>query len=351
MLRFLDLPRQVLDGMIQRKLELEEARRLKLKVGNDEVARAVMSYPAFQQNGQFIGREKYVQLLSRYGYTPERFEEELREDLLAGKYAELVRASILVPESELAREFATRNDKATIEYILIPASRLESGVQPTDADLKGYYEKHRERYRKPEQRRIKYLLVDQAKVRAKIAPTDAELRAEYALRRDALKVPEQVVTAHILIKSDPSKGPEADAAAQREGREDPRPREGGRGLRQAREGIERRRRPTRTRAGSCPPSPAARWSPEFEQAAFAMSPGRDRRPGQDAVRLPRHQDRPRRTPSTCRASRRRGPRSRPTCRSARPRPRPAAWPASSPTRSRSSRTTPTRSCASCRTTS
>ena len=63
MLRFLDLPRQVLDGIIQRKLELEEARRLNLKVSNDEVARAVMSYPAFQDNGQFIGREKYVQLL------------------------------------------------------------------------------------------------------------------------------------------------------------------------------------------------------------------------------------------------------------------------------------------------
>ena len=88
MLRFLDLPRQVLDGMIKRKLELAEARRLKLDVSNDEVARAVMSYPAFQLNGQFIGREKYEQALFRYGYTPERFEEELREDLLARKYAE-----------------------------------------------------------------------------------------------------------------------------------------------------------------------------------------------------------------------------------------------------------------------
>src|SRR5262245_1684809 len=101
MLRFLDLPRQVLNGMIDRRLQLDEARRLKLAVSNDEVARAVMSYPAFQQNGQFIGREKYVELLARYGFTPERFEEGLREDLLSGKYAALVRSSILVPDSEL----------------------------------------------------------------------------------------------------------------------------------------------------------------------------------------------------------------------------------------------------------
>ena len=272
MLRFLDLPRQVLDGMIQRKLELEEARRLKLKVGNDEVARAVMAYPAFQQNGQFIGRDKYVQLLSRYGYTPERFEEELREDLLAGKYAEMVRASILVPESELAREFATRNDKATIEYVLVPASRLESGVQPTDTDLKGYYEKHRERYRKPEQRRIKYLLVDQAKVRAKVAPTDSELRAEYALRRDALKVPEQVVTAHILIKTDPAKGPEADAAAHAKAEKVlSRAKAGEDFAKLAKESSEDAS--NKDTGGQLPPFSRGQMVAEFEQAAFAMSPG------------------------------------------------------------------------------
>jgi peptidyl-prolyl cis-trans isomerase D len=272
MLRFLDLPRQVLNGMIDRRLQLDEARRLKLAVSNDEVARAVMSYPAFQQNGQFIGREKYVELLARYGFTPERFEEGLREDLLSGKYAALVRSSILVPDSELAREFSTRNDKATIEYVLIPSSRLESGVQPTDAELKDYYEKHRDRYRKPEQRKIKYLLVDQAKVRAKSTPSEAELQAEYAVRRDSLKVPEQVVASHVLIKTDPTAGPEADAAARakaekilarakagedfaklaREASDDPSSKESG---------------------GQLPPFTRGQMVPEFEQAVFAMAPG------------------------------------------------------------------------------
>jgi peptidyl-prolyl cis-trans isomerase D len=272
MLRFLDLPRQVLNGMIDRRLQLEEARRLKLAVSNDEVARAVMSYPAFQQNGQFIGREKYVQLLARYGFTPERFEEGLREDLLSGKYAALVRSAILVPDSDLAREFSSRNDKATIEYVLIPSSRLESGVQPTDAELKDYYEKHRDRYRKPEQRKIKYLLVDQAKVRAKSTPSDAELQAEYTLRRESLRMPEQVVASHVLIKTDPSGGPEADAAARakaekilarakagedfaklaREASDDPSSKESG---------------------GQLPPFTRGQMVPEFEQAVFAMAPG------------------------------------------------------------------------------
>ncbi len=350
MLRFLDLPRQVLDGMIQRKLELEEARRLKLKVGNDEVARAVMAYPAFQQNGQFIGRDKYVQLLSRYGYTPERFEEELREDLLAGKYAEMVRASILVPESELAREFATRNDKATIEYVLIPASRLESGVQPTDTDLKGYYEKHRERYRKPEQRRIKYLLVDQAKVRAKVAPTDSELRAEYALRRDALKVPEQVVTAHILIKTDPAKGPEADAAAQAKAEKVlSRAKAGEDFAKLAKESSEDAS--NKDTGGQLPPFSRGPDGRRVRTGRLRHVARGDRRPRQDAVRLPRDQDD--REEPRARAELRGGarrPGGRPVAAQGRSRDEPPG-PRARRARSRSSRVIRTRSCASSRTTS
>src|SRR4029453_12552660 len=126
--RALDLPKNVLDSMIERMLRLEAAQRMNLSVSDKELAEKIVTLPFFQEAGQFIGREKYERMLRGNGISPERFEEELREDLLLQKYGDLVKASVVVPESELLREYAARNDKATIEYILVPAGRIESNA-------------------------------------------------------------------------------------------------------------------------------------------------------------------------------------------------------------------------------
>ena len=276
LIRAMDLPRQVLESMIDRVLRLEAARRLRLSVADAEVAAAVMAFPSMQENGTFIGNEKYVRLLRGNGYTPERFETEVREGLLLDKYSMLVRASVLVPETEVRREFSARNEKASIEYIKIAAVPLGSGPQPADADAKAYFEKNKDRYKIPDQRRIKYLLVDRAKVRAKVTVPEPELKAEYDRRRENFAVPEQVTVAHILIKSEPDK-PESDAAAKAKTEKI---------LERARKGEDFAKLANETTedpsgkgsGGQLPPFGHGQMVPEFEQAAFEMKPGEIRGP-------------------------------------------------------------------------
>src|SRR5262249_45005843 len=157
----------VLDGMIEQRLLAEAARKMHLSVTDDELARAITALPYFQDNGQFVGHDRYEQALRRAGYTTDRFERDVREDLLRQKYQAYVKSSVLVPDADVRREWSNRNEKATIEYVLIPTARLDSKVEPTDADLKTWLEKRRDRYKKPVQRRFFYLLVDKVKVRAK----------------------------------------------------------------------------------------------------------------------------------------------------------------------------------------
>jgi peptidyl-prolyl cis-trans isomerase D len=276
--RALDLPRNVLDSMIERMLRLEAAKRLDLHVADDELAKKIVALPFFQDNGQFIGREKYEKMLRSNSIVPERFEEELREDMLLEKYSGLVKASVVVPDAELDREFSTRNDKATIEYILVPPARLESNVQPTEADLQAYLDKHKDRYRAPVQRKVKYLLVDRARVRSKMTPNEADARAEYDRRKDSFSVPEQINAAHILIAVKPDGGASADAVAKARA-ETIAARAKVAGADFAKLANENTDDPSgKTSGGQLPPFSHGQMVPEFEQAAFSMAPGEIRGP-------------------------------------------------------------------------
>ncbi len=276
--RALDLPRNVLDSMIERILRLEAARRMKLHVSDQELANRILTLSFFQENNQFIGREKYEKMLRANGIQPDRFEDEMREDMLLQKHSDLVKASVAVPDAELLREYSARNDKATIEYILIPSTRLETAAQASDADLQQYLDKHKDRYRTPVQRRIKYLLVDRAKIRSKAGPTDAQVAAEYEKRKDTFNVPEQVQAAHILVAVKPDGGEGADAAAKARA-EALAARARLPGADFAKLANENTDDPSgKTSGGSLPPFSRGQMVPEFEAAAFTMAPNEVRGP-------------------------------------------------------------------------
>jgi peptidyl-prolyl cis-trans isomerase D len=276
--RALDLPRNVLDSMIERKLRLESARRMDLTVSDQELSQRIVALPFFQENGQFVGPEKYEKALRGNGIQPEQFENEMRDEMLLQKYGDLVKASVVVPETEILREYASKNDRASIEYVLVPASRIESTAVPTDADLQQYLDKHKDRYRAPVQRKVKYLLVDKARVRSKIKPADAEIAAEYEKKKDAMSVPEQANASHILVTVKPAGDPKADEVA-RVKAETLAARANVKGADFAKLANENTDDPSgKTTGGQLPPFSRGQMVPEFEAQAFAMEPGEIRGP-------------------------------------------------------------------------
>jgi peptidyl-prolyl cis-trans isomerase D len=279
MLRALNMPRRVLDTMIDQRLLLEAAEKMHLSVSDEELGRAIAALAYFQENGQYIGHDKYEQILRRAGLTVDRFERDVRESLLREKYQAYVKASVFMPDTDVKREWSNRNEKAAIEYVLIPTARLDSKVEPTDADLKAWLEKGRDRYKKPKQRRFKYLLVDKAKVRAKTIVGEDEIKTEYEHKIASFAVPEQVATAQILIRVDPAKGPEAEAAAKAKAEKLAAQAKAGADF--AKLANENTEDPSgKTSGGQLPPFSRGQMQMvhEFEEAAFSMQPGEIRGP-------------------------------------------------------------------------
>src|SRR5438128_3022401 len=63
LLKQLGVENQILQQMVDERAALSEAARLKIRVSDEEIRQRILSIPAFQQNGVFIGEQAYTQLL------------------------------------------------------------------------------------------------------------------------------------------------------------------------------------------------------------------------------------------------------------------------------------------------
>jgi peptidyl-prolyl cis-trans isomerase D len=194
------LPLQALDRAINQKILLAEARRLGLAVTDAEVRDRILKEQAFQdEQGRFIGEEKYLQVLQMNQLSPASFEDELRQELLMKKLTDALTTGLYVSEDEVQRAYREQVEKARIRYLQLPRDRFAQEVQVQPAELSSYFNAHKPEYRLPEQRDVAYLLVDQARLADQAKVSDAELRNWYDTHKNDFTQEEQVRARHILV--------------------------------------------------------------------------------------------------------------------------------------------------------
>ena len=64
LLKQLGVEQQILQQMVDERAALAEAERLGIRSSDEEVRQRILAIPAFQENGAFIGEERYQQLLA-----------------------------------------------------------------------------------------------------------------------------------------------------------------------------------------------------------------------------------------------------------------------------------------------
>ncbi|MDH4164466.1 MAG: SurA N-terminal domain-containing protein [Nitrospirota bacterium] len=106
-----NLRSQALRDLINNKLLIQEAKRIGLRVSDEEVRDAIMKVPSFSVQGRF-DKAVYDRYLEYINQKPSAFEETQREYLLRQKMDRLVEDGVDVADAELVKEYAARNPKA-----------------------------------------------------------------------------------------------------------------------------------------------------------------------------------------------------------------------------------------------
>ena len=215
MLRSLGLERQVLEGLIDQRLMLQEARRLNLDATTDEVRERILTIPTLNPEGQFVGASLYTRYVTgQLGYqSPAEFEDELARDITTSKMESALQSSIIISPKAAEAEYRRTNEVAKVRYVLYPSTRDVGNVTVTPAEVDAFYKNNQTRYAHGEQRHVKYLLADFDRLRAQIKPSEEELRRRYEAAKDEYRSGESARIEHILIKVDPTAPADVDAAA------------------------------------------------------------------------------------------------------------------------------------------
>ena len=124
MAKALDLKKQAMDSLVQRKILLAEAAKMGLSATDEEVQREIAAVPAFQQNGQFRD-ELYRSVLSYNRVTPAEFEASKRVEITMKKVEGLLAAGALVPETEAKELFRVASRKIRLLVVTADPGKSE----------------------------------------------------------------------------------------------------------------------------------------------------------------------------------------------------------------------------------
>ena len=206
MIKTLQVKKQALNRLINNRLLIQEAEKLKFRVSEKELADAILHIPAFQRSGVF-DKYLYRNVLDRLKMTPESFEAAQKDQMLIDKLRTLITSNAKVSNQEVRDWYDWLNTSVDMEYAFFDPNQYKN-IRVSEEQIKSFYEKHKEKYKTDTMIKVRYVHFDPKQYRSKVKLTDSEVREYYDENLESFKIPKKVVARHILLKVSPDADPE-----------------------------------------------------------------------------------------------------------------------------------------------
>jgi peptidyl-prolyl cis-trans isomerase D len=200
----------VVNALVDRRLLLLEAGKNRLGASNNLLVEIITSMPSLQENGKF-SRARYEAALQSQGMSPEQFEAQLRQDLTMQQLVSPIGDSGIV--SAVSAEMMLRiqsEERQVAELRFTPEQFIGEVKLPEDAARK-FYDENQKLFQTPELVKAEYVVLSLDGLLTQVTVSDAEVKAWYESHKDRYQQSEERRASHILITAN-SSAAEADKA-------------------------------------------------------------------------------------------------------------------------------------------
>lgn len=188
----------VLQQLINERLLIETAQEQGLRIDDQLLRQAILSYQVFQEDGVF-NSDRYKQMLSLQGLTEQAFEESLRSNLMVEKLREGLTTTAIVTPAQIDQYIRLLKQQRELQYVLLPLKKYKDKVTVDESAVKEYFQENKDRFINPEQVKVRYLELDLEKIAEDIPVSDANIKAAYQENLTQYTQPETRSAFHILV--------------------------------------------------------------------------------------------------------------------------------------------------------
>ncbi len=193
------LRQPVVEGLIQRALLSQAAKKGGLAANTAAIHKEIVSAPVFQQDGVF-NQDRFVQLLRNQGLTPAKYQKALAEDTVINQLQFAIANSSFVTPAELKNIIGLSFQSRDFNYFVIPAESVEKTVVVEDKDIKANYDANSATYTTPEQVAVDYIELSIGELTKSITVTDDQIQKQFEQNTKAFLAKTERQAAHILFE-------------------------------------------------------------------------------------------------------------------------------------------------------
>ncbi len=200
----LGLDRQVRQRLVTTAALDNEAQRIGVSVGDARVAAEIMQIDAFKGVTGEFDREAYRFTLERNNLTEEQFETSVREDMSRSILQGAVVGGFTAPAPMVDTLQAWISEKRGFSLLALTEADLAAPItDPTEDDLKAFYDANNPMFTAPEAKRITYAALLPEMLTDTVQLDEPALRAAYDERIAEFKQPERRLVERLVFPTRP----------------------------------------------------------------------------------------------------------------------------------------------------